>query len=125
MILNMRGKGVEATVIVAKCCKTGKLYDNRVEKKSDGKWHFTWSFKLNQDIIKKEGYDKSTIVGAMVNDDSCKGCPYCGNSDWLHCDVCGKMNCYDGERKNQVCGWCNTYLYVYETEHYKLKGGEF
>ena len=118
-------KKCEAIVIVAKCSKTGKLYGNRVEKKSDGKWHFTWAFKLNQDIIKKEGYDKSTIVGSMVNDESYKGCPYCGNPDWLYCETCGKMNCYDGEKKYQVCNWCNANLFVYNPERYKLKGGEF
>lgn len=115
---------VEAIVIVSKCCKTGKLYGNRVEKKKDGKWHFTWSFKINEKIAKKEGYDKSTVVGEMVNDSTYKGCPYCNNGDWLHCEPCDHVNCYDGVSKFQKCSWCGTMLTVYETKKYKMKGGE-
>lgn len=102
----MKKSKVEATVVLAKCCKTGKTYGNRVEKKSDGNWHFTWSFKIDDNRAKSEGYEKTSVKGNVFLDESYKGCPYCGASGWFSCGNCGKLTCNDGNKNVVTCKWC-------------------
>ena len=54
-----------ATVICAKCNRTGKLFGIRTEKKNTG-WMFTWAFPLSQESAANEGYDKTIINNSFV-----------------------------------------------------------
>lgn len=95
--------GVEATVIIAKCVNTKKIYGIRVERRNND-WHKTWAFKINEKSAKREGFDKTVIHGKFRADDEYNGCPYCGSREFTKCG-CGKISCWNGE-KIVRCAWC-------------------
>lgn len=93
-----------ATVICAKCNRTGKLFGIRTEKKSSG-WMFTWAFPLSQESAANEGYDKTIINDSIGTDSTYPGCPYCKTKRFIQCE-CGKIMCYDGESPQITCKFC-------------------
>jgi hypothetical protein len=95
--------GVEATVIIAKCGKTQKIYGIRVERRNKD-WYKTWAFKINEKSAKREGFDKTVINGKFNADKEYNGCPYCHSSEFIKCG-CGKISCWNGE-KIVKCSWC-------------------
>ena len=91
-------------VITARCEKNKKLFGIRAEKKGNI-WHFTWAFKINEAIAKREGYDKANIKGSLTEtDDEYPGCPYCGGKGLTH-RSCGNLCCNDGS-DYFTCPWC-------------------
>lgn len=122
---NMLVNGIEATIVLARCKKTGKLYGNRVEKKSDGKWHFTWSFKINEENAKKERFESTIINGEVVLDSEYKGCPHCGTRGWFTCGNCGRLTCNDTNTGVVSCKWCgNTGELEQGASEFSISGGE-
>ena len=57
----------EANVVVAKCNHSKRPYGIRMEKMSEGAWHCTWAFKINEQSAKNEGYDTS-VSGRVEKD---------------------------------------------------------
>lgn len=92
-----------ATVICAKCHKTGKLFGIRTEKKSSG-WAFTWAFPMTEESAKSEGYDETVIDEAIDTDENYPGCPYCKAKRFIQCD-CGKISCFNDDKKF-TCKFC-------------------
>lgn len=118
-------KKVEATVILSKCSKTKKTYGIRTEKMSDGKWHFTWSFKIDDEKAKKEGYQNTKVFGEILIDNTYHGCPYCGSMNVCVCSGCGMLNCNDKENKVVTCNWCGGAGEIGKLpDEFELKGGE-
>lgn len=93
-----------ATVICAKCGKMKQLYGIRTEKINNN-WYFTWSFALNADVAKREGYSDTLINETPRSKEDFPGCPYCHSKDMIYCHNCKKINCYNGEERF-TCSWC-------------------
>lgn len=96
---------MEANVILARCHKSKKLFGIRVQRMSDGDWWRTWSFPLNEQLARNEGYDKQTIEGSFRLTEDARGCPYCGNVRLVKCS-CGKLGCEGGAEGQWTCPWC-------------------
>ena len=101
-----------AVILLCKCQKhKGKLFGMRtqlVDESSKGKqqiWTRTWAFPIDANKAKKEGYDKSSISGTIIESEKYPGCPYCGTHSFTLCGACNKLTCYSGE-KNVTCQWC-------------------
>lgn len=93
-----------ATVVCAKCNKTGKLFGIRTEKKSSG-WTFTWAFPLLEDKALSEGYDRTIINDNIDTSNEYPGCPYCKTKGFIQCG-CGKIMCFDGDATQIICKFC-------------------
>ncbi len=66
----------KATVGVAKCPKTGKLYGVRIN--IDGKrWTANWAFAIDPEAVKREGYEANVFPPDLAYDREYPGCPYC------------------------------------------------
>ena len=103
-----------ATVICAKCGKTKQMYGLRTEK-TNGHWYFTWTFPLNADVAKREGYSDTVINETPSNRHS---------KDMIYCSNCNKINCYNGEERF-TCGWCGQTGTVTNTGWGSLSGGGY
>ena len=63
---------------------------------------------MKEDATKREGYDKTRIVGDIYPDAEYPGCPYSGEKYFVICD-CGKLNCMTGIVNHQFqCEWCES-----------------
>ena len=100
------GDSMEAKVIVMKCGSTRKMFGVRIEKMSDGDWYRTWAFPLNENTVRAEGYDRSTVSGNLYGTKGFPGCPYCGNKYFYQCN-CMNSSCWNGEDSHIRCPWCN------------------
>ena len=49
----------------------------------NGCYAFKWAFKINPDQAKREGYDKTSVRGAVMYDPEFNGCPHCGSKLYL------------------------------------------
>ncbi len=98
--------GIEAQVVLAKCRESKKTYAVRMEKDSFG-WKYNWAFIPSEERIKKENYAKTKIIGNIYPDSEYPGCPYCKAMNFVICS-CGKINCYNNEEGEFVCGWCGS-----------------
>ena len=65
-----------ATVGIAKCPKTGRLYGVRISINGK-KWTATWAFPIKEDVAKREGYTSNQFPGDLLYDSKYPGCPYC------------------------------------------------
>ena len=115
---------MEATIILAKCGKTGLSYGMRVQKMEDGDWWRTWAFPIKERQAKNEGYDKSRIRGNLCATSEYPGCPYCRAMSFVVCD-CGKISCWQGERQMK-CHWCGTWRenISYTSDMMSFSGGD-
>jgi RNA polymerase subunit RPABC4/transcription elongation factor Spt4 len=112
-----------AFAVMAMCEETKKHFGITVDPR-DGKYAFCWSFKINPDQAKREGYDKTHVHGAVVYDKDFNGCPYCGAREFFVCGRCGKIVCYHGQEK-VTCPNCGLSSTVSESEAVDLNGGGF
>lgn len=112
-----------ATVICAKCNKTGKLFGIRTEKRNTG-WAFTWAFPMTQENAANEGYDKTIINDSIDTDSSYPGCPYCKTKGFIQCD-CGKIMCFDNESKQVTCRFCGNTGTVVSDPWSAVSGGGY
>ena len=65
----------EAFAIMAMCEETKKPFGITVNPQN-GCYAFTWAFKINPDQAKREGYDKTSVRGAVMYDPDFNGCPH-------------------------------------------------
>lgn len=94
---------VNARVMLAKC-SYNKLYGIRVEQ-NENKWLMTWAFPLDEKKAHSEGYNKTQLTGDFEPAEKYNGCPYCGAKYFVLCGSCGKISCYNNEKKVK-CNWC-------------------
>lgn len=116
---------MEAVVILAKCTKGNRTYGMRTQKMSDGDWWRTWAFSVDDKRAHKEGYDVTPIQGNLYHTEDYPGCPYCGTMNFVHCNVCHKLTCWNGETRI-ICPWCGNDMdnIVPATEKFNLSGGD-
>lgn len=112
-----------ATVVLARCTKTKKLYGMRVEKRGND-WVRTWAFPIDEQKAKNEGFEGNKVSGSMNAVDDYPGCPHCGQISFVHC-CCGKISCWNGESKNHTCPWCGEASEVEIAENFDVKGGGY
>jgi len=116
---------MEVRIIMSKCSVHNRVFGMRVEKRGN-RWVRTWAFKIDEAKAKREGYDKSTISGSFAIDEKYPGCPYCGEiQGMLRCN-CGKISCWNVERKSGRCHWCKVKIEgITFTESINVKSGQF
>ncbi len=97
---------MKAKVILMKCPESKKIYGVRIEEWEDD-WYRTWAFPVDEKKAGREGYDKEEITGNLYPADEYPGCPYCKAVNFLKCQNCGKLSCWQGNEKVE-CPWCGT-----------------
>jgi len=100
---------VNATVVLAKCSKTKKLFGMRVEERGKT-WARTWAFPVDEAKAKHEGYDKNKVSLGDV-DAEYPGCPHCKDGGFVKCGSCEKIGCMggmnqEGNKGIYTCPWC-------------------
>lgn len=97
---------MEVAIAVSKCLTTKKLYGIRFEKLQSNGWEFNWAFPIKAESAQREGYDKTVIKGTISQAEEYPGCPHCGSKGFFLCS-CGKLNCWDGNKRMVTCSWCD------------------
>jgi len=92
-------------IVMARCSRSRQGFGIRFEEKVRGRWIADWAFAIKETLARREGYDRGTISGAFGFDTSYPGCPHCRAPSIFQC-VCGKVACWDGERRTATCPWC-------------------
>ena len=110
-----------ATVALARCHASKRLFGIRMEQKQKGSWEFTWAFAMDERSAVREGYDRETVSGSFTNSLEYPGCPYCGFMTWVRCS-CGKLGCWHGEGLFS-CPWCGRTGEVVTVESMSIDGG--
>ena len=95
----------EASVILVKCSSGDRTFGIRIEKRGND-WVRTWAFKIDEAKAAREGFDKTRITGSFATDPKYPGCPYCGEKFGLLLCACGKIICWNQNRKSEKCHWC-------------------
>ena len=118
---------VDATVILMKCDKTHKSYGVRVQKTSNGDWERTWAFPVDDQVAKKENYEKKSVVGNLFCTEEYPGCPYCHTTGFIMCGRCTKLTCYRDDLDGKFrCEWCGATGVVQTAEDkFNLSGNSF
>lgn len=114
----------EATVVLCKCHQAKKIFGIRTEKK-ENVWYQTWAFPISDQSAANEGYDTVEVSGNVQFGDEYPGCPYCKESAWVLCNVCGKLSCWDRTSEIFTCQWCGDKGRVSVAEHFDLSGGGY
>ena len=116
---------MDAAVILAKCYKTKKMYGMRSQKMNDGEWWRTWAFPIDEKRAHGEGYDTTIVQGNMYHTEEYPGCPYCGTKNFVQCNKCRKLSCWNGETR-LTCLWCGNDMnnIATATEKFNLSGGD-
>ena len=97
---------IEARIALCKCKEGRRTYGVRFQKTKSG-WKYTWAFPVKEESAKREGYDKTQIIGNIEPDDDYPGCPYCGARYFIVCG-CGKLSCNNIGNLMFTCDWCGT-----------------
>ena len=104
--MNRRETNLPNVVVVsAKCGKNRKTMGIRYEEMQPSNWVCTWSFKIDEDKARREGYEKSVVKGSFSHGDSFPGCAHCNSQSFVKCD-CGSLSCYKEESNTFTCAWC-------------------
>lgn len=116
---------MEATVIVFKCPQRKKILGVRTQKMNDGDWWRTWSFPIDERRAHNEGYDETKVQGNLYHTSEYPGCPYCGTYNFVQCNRCHKISCWNGE-ESLPCLWCGNNMdnIVTATEKFSVSGGD-
>ena len=93
-----------AVIALSKCKTNKKMYGIRFEKQGRN-WTYTWAFPIHEKTAIREDYDKTRIVGNLVEGEEYPGCPFCGTKSFFYCQ-CGKLNCWNGKSHVATCNWC-------------------
>jgi len=114
---------MEATVVMAKCNISKESFGIRAEKQIN-KWVFNWAFKLSEKAATNEGYNETTISGAIAIASEYPGCPHCGGRGTYVCGHCKKAVCLKGEETEVTCPHCGNKGKLVASETVEgLKGG--
>lgn len=103
---NKNGGKVIANVLLARCKKNKQLYGITIEKIDSTKWEMKYSYPIDENRAKSEGFDKTSISADCYAADCYPGCPYCGSLGFVKCGKCGKLTCWSNET-SLTCSWCN------------------
>jgi hypothetical protein len=122
---------LNATVILARCSKTKKLFGIRVEKR-EKQWYMTWAFPIDEEKAKHEGFNKNKVNLGGV-DDNYPGCPYCGDEGFGQCGSCEKNGCLgclgSSETKSKkslyTCPWCGNTCEMEFSDSINASGGGY
>ena len=116
---------MEAAVLLAKCGKRKQIYGIRTQKMNDGDWWRTWAFPIDEHRAGSEGYDLTTVHGNLYHTEDYPGCPFCGTKNFVLCNKCHKISCWNGESRLE-CPWCGNDMnnIVTATEKFNLSGGD-
>jgi hypothetical protein len=117
---------LNASVILARCAKTKKLYGMRAEQRGND-WVRTWAFPIDEQKAKREGFTDNKISGSLQEVDDYPGCPYCGAMESFidNSPHCGKMSCWSGETKKHTCPWCGQTYGVQRIDKVDVSGGGY
>lgn len=117
---------MEANILLFKCSRSNQLYGVRVQKMKDGDWWRTWAFKIKSQYAKREGYDRTQVLGNLNSTKDYPGCPYCGTYGFVQCVQCKKLSCWNGET-SLICPWCGEEMenIIAATEKFSVTGDKF
>lgn len=112
-----------AIVITPICPLSHGVYGVRLELRGNT-WFRTWAFPMKPDTADREGFKSKTDLSNMGTDSTFQGCPYCKSKALIHCDGCGKIYCYKGEKKT-TCPSCGSTGEVYQGGWNAIQGGGY
>ena len=106
-------------IVRARCSQSKQYFGIRFEEKEMdtpgvgshlglGKkvWVGDWSFAVDSQLSKREGYDKNEINGIIsVNLKVYPGCPHCSKKLIFECS-CGQAACREGSNQIVTCPSC-------------------
>jgi hypothetical protein len=110
-------------VVLGRCSRSRQSFGVRLEEKERGHWLADWAFRVAETLAKKEGYDRREITGVFDFDPAYPGCPSCRSPSLFVCH-CGKVFCWDGERRAVTCAWCGAALLYHGPIHRLSAGGD-
>jgi len=99
-----------AQVLLCRCNQNKKLFGITIEKRTDGDWNMMYSYPIDEQHAKSEGFDKTSITADIYSTTSYPGCPYCQKKNFVRCGTCGKITCHTNGTATNTCGWCNKYM---------------
>lgn len=114
----------EEMVVVATCQQTRRIFGITAQRIGKD-FVFKWAFKMNPEVAKHEGFDKTKVSGNIFNDEEYPGCPYCGAQSWFKCGKCGRFVCMDNNQEIVRCPECGNEGNVVITDNFDLSGGDF
>lgn len=116
---------MEAAVIMQMCTRTKRPFGVRTQKMEDGDWYRTWSFVIDQRRAHAEGYDVTPVRGNLYAIGEYPGCPHCGSMNFVQCNACMKISCWNQETR-LTCPWCSNRMnhIVVATDKFDLSGGD-
>lgn len=101
----------KAVIIPARCSRTKGTLGIRLEEISTNSWFATWAFKLSENSVKREGYDKFVITGTFGVSPQYPGCPFCEANSYFLCN-CGKVSCWNTLIPEITCPFCGLHTQV-------------
>ncbi|GHO82275.1 TerY-C metal binding domain-containing protein [Dictyobacter formicarum] len=96
-------------IVVSRCAQQKKGFCIRLEEKVLGQWFADWAFTIQEQQVRREGYDSNEINGSILLDKDYPGCPYCESVSIVLCRACDKVACYDGSNSKAICPWCGNH----------------
>lgn len=103
-------------VFIAARCQESHLkrrgFTLRLEERQKNQWWVAEAILLNRETINHSTSPLIEIVGNFEIDPHYEGCPHCGSSDFLQCDSCGRVFCWNGTQPVVTCPWCYRKLEV-------------
>lgn len=92
---------------LARCTKTKQPFALRFERDAQAPetWIVVDTLQVQEGTAQRGGYGSAELTGAFMAGPQYHGCPYCGARSTLRCQ-CGKLACWNGTRKSNVCPWC-------------------
>lgn len=116
---------MEAAVIMQMCSRNKRPFGVRTQKMEDRDWWRTWSFVIDERRAQSEGYDITPVQGNLYATEEYPGCPYCGSYNFVQCNKCRKISCWNKETR-MTCPWCSNDMnnIVTATEKFDLSGGD-
>lgn len=99
--------GSTIAVVLARCAQESVSggFGIRMERGTTNQWLMTWAFPVKETSAKREGYDRTRLVGTFSAAPSYPGCPHCQSSNFFKCG-CGKVACWNGYASEVTCPWC-------------------
>lgn len=99
-----------AQVLLCRCSKNQQLFGITMEKRTADEWEMMYSYPIEEQRAKFEGFDKNTIKADIYLSPCFKGCPFCQNMSFFQCGICDKINCDDKNNVPVDCAWCKSKL---------------
>ena len=113
----------EAFAVLAFCEETKKPFGITVDRIGKEQYKIVWAFKIDKEKASREGYDTTSVTGAVQIDDEYPGCPHCGSKQFWMC-ICGHPICYHGQQ-HLVCPNCGASGNAQRIEKVNLHGGGY